>query len=706
MAIVVLLVGGGAGSLYWWVHNPADVPVASERWPPETARTGAPDLQSTDHADAGPAAAAGKATEPTPVTPPAAAPAPAGPQGTAELPLPPADVPTTPKVANAAEAPAAGALPPHAQAPPTDADSGAAAREDPAALRARADGGDTEAMVELARRLFRGTGMPPDRVEAANWLLRAAEAGHKLAQFNIGVLYERGFAVPERGFAIDADLARAANWYALAAARGVLIAQHNLAILYRAGTGVARDSALALALLRETAREGLAISMLTLGEMYQEGEGVPRDRAEALGWYQRALETELRQTPQGSALSQMLTERIAKLQKSLPGKDRRQADRATTDDNPPAGTPGESTPIADAAAERVERIRETQRLLAQLGLYGGPLDGKAGGATRAAIRTFEQQSGMAATGEPSPALPPALRQAVSARSAAAAPAPVRAEQPSPLPADWPTERRSQIEAIQKLLQDAGVYKGRIDGRTGPGTRGAVREAERRAGMAESGEVSPELYVVLRREADVRRDTAPPPTPQPRERPDPPAAPSATATASPQPEVPQPAVPASPRVDPPAVQRRQQIETVQRLLQGLALYTGAIDGTMGRGTRGAIREFERRVGAPETGEPSAELIATLQRQTRETLPPAREARPAAAPEALPAAAPVRQEAQIARTQELLQGLGYYDGSIDGRVTTNLRVAVIAFQKDAGLPETGELTAATLDALHRRVGSRGR
>lgn len=50
-----------------------------------------------------------------------------------------------------------------------------------------------------------------------------------------------------------------------------------------------------------------------------------------------------------------------------------------------------------------------------------------------------------------------------------------------------------------------------------------------------------------------------------------------------------------------------------------------------------------------------------------------------------------------TQRLLADKGLYTGKIDGIAGTNTRAAITAFQKAAGLPVTGTVTADTLDAL---------
>jgi len=61
-----------------------------------------------------------------------------------------------------------------------------------------------------------------------------AEQGHRSAQFNVGVLYEKGLGVGQ-------DFAEAARWYLKAAEQGDQEAQYNVAALYESGTGFPAD---------------------------------------------------------------------------------------------------------------------------------------------------------------------------------------------------------------------------------------------------------------------------------------------------------------------------------------------------------------------------------------------------------------------------------------------------------------------------------
>ena len=56
-------------------------------------------------------------------------------------------------------------------------------------------------------------GGPPDKVQAYQWLLKAAEQGHARAMFNLGRMLEKGDGIAK-------DEERALNWYQRAVAAG------------------------------------------------------------------------------------------------------------------------------------------------------------------------------------------------------------------------------------------------------------------------------------------------------------------------------------------------------------------------------------------------------------------------------------------------------------------------------------------------------
>ncbi|MFZ5654493.1 MAG: tetratricopeptide repeat protein [Pseudomonadota bacterium] len=71
-------------------------------------------------------------------------------------------------------------------------------------------------------------------------LQRNAQAGDRVAQYNLGVVHETG------RFGVPMDKAEAARWYRKSAEQGYENAQYNLGVLYLRGEGVEQDRAAAL----------------------------------------------------------------------------------------------------------------------------------------------------------------------------------------------------------------------------------------------------------------------------------------------------------------------------------------------------------------------------------------------------------------------------------------------------------------------------
>ena len=61
-----------------------------------------------------------------------------------------------------------------------------------------------------------------------------AEKGNSTAQFNLGLMYDKGDGVRQ-------NFPKAVRWYRLAAKQGNVSAQFNLGLMYYKGEGVARD---------------------------------------------------------------------------------------------------------------------------------------------------------------------------------------------------------------------------------------------------------------------------------------------------------------------------------------------------------------------------------------------------------------------------------------------------------------------------------
>jgi TPR repeat protein len=73
-----------------------------------------------------------------------------------------------------------------------------------------------------------------DFTTAMHELLPLAQHGHAAAQFYLGMMYIKGWGVPQ-------DAAAAAQWSRRAATQGLAEAQYNLGMMYVRGEGVPQD---------------------------------------------------------------------------------------------------------------------------------------------------------------------------------------------------------------------------------------------------------------------------------------------------------------------------------------------------------------------------------------------------------------------------------------------------------------------------------
>src|SRR3989337_314459 len=94
-----------------------------------------------------------------------------------------------------------------------------------------------------------------------------AEQGLPEAQFNLGLMYDKGQGVPK-------DYAEAVKWYRKAAEQGFAEGQYNLGKIYYTGQGVLQDYAEAAKWYRKAAEQGNTSAQFNLGLMDAKRQGV------------------------------------------------------------------------------------------------------------------------------------------------------------------------------------------------------------------------------------------------------------------------------------------------------------------------------------------------------------------------------------------------------------------------------------------------
>jgi TPR repeat protein len=95
----------------------------------------------------------------------------------------------------------------------------------------------------------RGTEVNRNYRKAEKWFRKAALKGYDKAQYNLGVLCEKGMGIPQ-------DIKEAKKWKLKAAEQGEARAQNYYGVKYAKGEGVERDYTLAYMWLRLAVMQG------------------------------------------------------------------------------------------------------------------------------------------------------------------------------------------------------------------------------------------------------------------------------------------------------------------------------------------------------------------------------------------------------------------------------------------------------------------
>jgi hypothetical protein len=119
---------------------------------------------------------------------------------------------------------------------------------------------------------------------AAQYLLRAAEAGSAKAQSELSRAYMAGYVFKR-------NIPEAVRWVTAAASQGLAEAEVDLAVLYLEGTGVPRDYSKGFFWMKKAADQGNPQAEYNLGLLYGLGRGVGKDIPEGVRWYLKAAES-------------------------------------------------------------------------------------------------------------------------------------------------------------------------------------------------------------------------------------------------------------------------------------------------------------------------------------------------------------------------------------------------------------------------------
>ena len=150
--------------------------------------------------------------------------------------------------------------------------------------------------------------------------------------------------------------------------------------------------------------------------------------------------------------------------------------------------------------------------------------------------------------------------------------------------------------------------------------------------------------------------------------------------------------------------RQWPKDAQRLLKGLGLYRGNIDGDAGRATIRSIKRFQSRIGLPANGKINKDLIVALHRVSGQVLDLSfKNVKLPKANTPLRILVTRKKGTETSKiAQELLTGLGYDTNGIDGYLGKMSIAAIRNFQTDKGLPVTGTVSKSLISELYQAAG----
>jgi peptidoglycan hydrolase-like protein with peptidoglycan-binding domain len=343
-----------------------------------------------------------------------------------------------------------------------------------------------------------------------------------------------------------------------------------------------------------------------MGRMYAEGRGVGEDKLAAYMWFDlSASNGNSRAIAARDAIAAEMDDDEIERAQDMAADWRANRPAVATTPTTPATTPA-SAPYS---------LRNVQVALGQLGYAVGTPDGVIGPKSRAAIRAFQTDAGLPASGEPSLALYDKLQEAIAKRTAQAQPA-----QPA-----LPAADTAMITEAQTELRRRGYEINAITGTANAETIAAVREYQSDARMPVTGAINEELLKQLR--------TA--------------------------------------KADSDAIYR-EQVKQVQAALNAAGYNAGPPDGALGPKSRAAIARYQSDNELPATGSIDAGLLASLGIGASDSEGTASNA------------------ATIREAQQQLRAHGYTTAGASGSLDPATREAIRAYQRDAGLEVTGEVS----------------
>ena len=301
-------------------------------------------------------------------------------------------------------------------------------------------------------------------------------------------------------------------------------------------------------------------------------------------------------------------------------------------------------------------VSDLQARLTELGYYTGTIDGKYSTGTQSAVTEFQSRNGLTADGIAGRATQDKLY------SASAQPKTVSA---SAADSGYTLLKEGasglDVRKLQGRLAELGYYAGGVDGIYGSTTTSAVKAFQRANGLSGDGQAGSQTQTKLY-SASAKYAASPVAT----------ANPDQTRTLT-------------------IGMTGNDVYALQERLIELNYLSGVADGVFGTETQSALVAFQNRNGLTADGQAGASTLKKLSGSCK-----------AATATAAPSSNGTLHEGDsgedVYNLQARLFELGYYNGRIDGRYSSETTAAVKAFQKTNGLGADGIAGKGTLTKLN--------
>lgn len=148
---------------------------------------------------------------------------------------------------------------------------------------------------------------------------------------------------------------------------------------------------------------------------------------------------------------------------------------------------------------------------------------------------------------------------------------------------------------------------------------------------------------------------------------------------------------------PASTQYDQVLVVQRMLSTLGFSVGPITGALTGQSRDAIRSFQRQNFMREDGRITQSLMTFLAAHVLDLIPDGDTTEIFEASASNDSSIDVQDRSNVALVQRILTRHGFGPGRIDGSLGYYTTQAILNFQAQMDLPETGEISLELLTAL---------